>query len=187
MVQHVSFLMNTLVRRPEGETCYQRVRGRPYRTKLLEFGEFCRYKMRKRDVVEGGALAARFGQGVFLGMNPKDNTYTIFDNGCIETVRTVFRLPDCRKWSMDKVAAVNIVPFNIFKPREQAVQFREPIEGEPKQGETKQAVVRQIYLKRADFDAYGQTEGCTRCEADLRYGYGQSTKPHTHACCFAVR
>ena len=83
---------------------------------------------------------------------------------------------------MQKVAAVNVIPFNMFKPKDQVVQFREAVEGEQKQGEIKHAVARQIYLKRADIDAYGQTEGCQRCEADLRYGYGRSTKPHSNAC-----
>ena len=169
LVQHVTFLMNTLIRGSDGETCYHRVRGRPYRTKLLEFGELCRYKMKKRDVVEGGAMAARFGQGIFLGMNPKDNTYIIFDNGRLEAARTISRLPDSRKWNMARVAAVNVTPFNMFKPKDQVVQFREAVEGEEKKGEIKHAAARQIYLKRADFDAYGQTEGCQRCEADLRW------------------
>ena len=124
--------------------------------------------MKKRDVVEGGALAARFGQGVFLGMNPKDNTYVIFDNGRIESVRTISRFPDSRKCNMQKVAAVNMIPFNMFKPKDQVVQFREAVEGEQKQGEIKHAVAWQIDMKRAHIDAYGQTDGCQGCEADLR-------------------
>ena len=182
LVQHVTFLMNVQIRGPNGDTSYQRVRGRPYRTKILEIGETCRYKLRKRDVIEGGALAARWSRGVFLGMDPKDNTYILFDNGRVETARTVARLPDARKWNMDKVAAVNTVPFNMFKPKDQTVQFREQIEGEQAKGEQKQAIARQVYMKRADFEAYGQTEGCPRCEMDMRYGYGRSTKLHSHAC-----
>ena len=58
---------------------------------------------------------------------------------------------------MQKVAAVTVIPFNMFKPKGQVVQFREPVEGERKKREIKHAVARQIYLKRADFDAYGQT------------------------------
>ena len=153
LVQHVTFLMNVQIWGPNGDTSYQRVRGRPYRTKILEIGETCRYKLRKRDVIEGGALAARWSRGVFLGMDPKDNTYILFDNGRVETARTVARLPDARKWNMDKVAAVNTVPFNMFKPKDQTVQFREQIEGEQAKGEQKQAIARQVYMKRADFQA----------------------------------
>ena len=142
LVAHTTFTMRVRIKGPDGNTAYQRVRGRSYNTRMLEFGECCRYKLRKKDVLETGATAARQSIGVFLGMNMLDNTYMLDDNGKVETTRTVSRLPDARKWSMDRVAAVNVTPYSMFQPKAPTVQFKDKIEGDQPQGEHRPAIVR---------------------------------------------
>ena len=166
LVPHVTFLMRTQIRGVDGTTAYQRLRGRPYATRLVEFGEVYRYKLKQKDVIEGGSMAARWSTGLFLGMNSSDNMCMIFDEGKLEKARSITRLTDCRKWNMERVSGVNITPHSLFKPKGPTARFGERIEGDQAQGEHKQAVARQIYLKRADFEAYGQTDGCARCTND---------------------
>ena len=79
IVQHTTFLMNRQIKGPDGRTGYERVRSRAYSTRLLEIGEYCRYKLRSHDVLEDGSTAARWSKGICLGMDPRDNTYMFFD------------------------------------------------------------------------------------------------------------
>ena len=43
-------------------------------------------------------------------------------------------------------------------------------------------VCRRLYIKKADVEAFGYTEGCVKCDHDLLYGYGRTTKGHSDQC-----
>ena len=45
MVPHCAFSMTIRVKGEDGKTAYERVRLRPFSTRMLEFGEYCRYKI----------------------------------------------------------------------------------------------------------------------------------------------
>ena len=54
--------------------------------------------------------------------------------------------------------------------------------GEPEQIENKVSLARRIYIRQSDYDTYGLTDNCPRCEHTKRYGPGRSTKPHSQEC-----
>ena len=61
--------------------------------------------------------------------------------------------------------------------------FKDPAtEVEPPQGTDDIRVARRLYIKKADIDAYGYTEGCVKCDHDLKYGFGRTTKGHSDIC-----
>ena len=68
LVPHTAFMMTARIKAEDGKTAYERVRLRPFGTRMLEFGEFCRHKLRLHDVQKEGTLAARWGRGIFLGI-----------------------------------------------------------------------------------------------------------------------
>ena len=41
---------------------------------------------------------------------------------------------------------------------------------------------RRLYIKLSDVEAYGYTEGCPKCDHDLKYGFGRTTKGHSDKC-----
>ena len=45
-----------------------------------------------------------------------------------------------------------------------------------------QVIVRRIYLKPDDFDRYGFTRGCKRCEHDKKYGPNRRKTNHSESC-----
>ena len=45
LVRHAANTLTWVVKGQDGKTAYHRVRGKPFRTRLLTFGEQCRYKL----------------------------------------------------------------------------------------------------------------------------------------------
>ena len=97
MVQHVAFNMNVSVKSDDGLTAYERIRMRPFTTRMLECCEYCRHKLGQRDNQREGTLAARWGYGVFLGMCTMTGRYFCWDGDKIAAARSVLRVPDSQK------------------------------------------------------------------------------------------
>ena len=110
LVSHTTFLMNRRLRGGDGETAYQRIRGKPFRSELPEFGEIVRYKLRNKDSLANGTLAARWSKGVFIGMCSTTGQYIMFDDEVVYA-RSVMIIPDCQKWNMEAVSKVNVFPW----------------------------------------------------------------------------
>ena len=108
--------------------------------------------------------------------------YIVFNGENAVSARTIVRFPDSQKWRLDECAAVNVRPVQLHVPKEPAVIFGNPTEGEALLPPDAARSVRKLYIKRADVDAYGFTGGCPKCDMDLRYGYGRTTKGHSEAC-----
>ena len=107
--------------------------------------------------------------------------YIVFDGHEVAYSRTVVQVPDQQKWSMEKVSNVNVRPFQLHVPKEPRVIFKDPSKGdEIEKGAIR--VCRRLYIKKADVEAFGYTEGCVKCDHDLLYGYGRTTKGHSDQC-----
>ena len=107
LVSYCAYMMTVRIRGTDGQTAFERIRVRPFTTKLPEFGECVRYKFNKRDTMKDGTLAAIFGKGIFLGVCGTTAQYIIFQGDSMVTARTVVRFPDSQKWRMAECAAVN--------------------------------------------------------------------------------
>ena len=97
--------------------------------------------------------------------------------------RTIRRVPDPQKWSMQKLQEIDISPYSLHIPKEPGVVFAEKANVELEHA--KQEVLRQVRrapIRRADLDAYGFTEGCPRCDHAVRYGYGRTSQGHSESC-----
>ena len=183
LAQHTAFGLTTRIKGDDGQTAYERIRMRPFATRMLEFGELCRHKLNTRDAQQNGTFAARWGQGIFLGIDKMTGRYIIWDSEKIVQARSVQRMPDCQKWDKDKVASVALRPQQLHQPREPRVLFRdqENVAEVPK-GDEPQRLARRLYIKASDVEAFGYTEGCPKCDHDLKYGFGRTTKGHSNAC-----
>ena len=105
----------------------------------------------------------------------------MFDGQEIAYSRTVVQVPDQQTWNMEKVSGVNIRPFQLHTPKEPRVIFRDTSgEADAENGDLR--VCRRLYIKKADLEAFGYTEGCVKCDHDLLYGYGRTTKGHSDQC-----
>ena len=76
---------------------------------------------------------------------------------------------------------VRATPYKLHQPSEPAVSFRDPaaLPGVPPPD---QLIARRIYLKPSDFERFGYTRGCKRCEHDKMYGPNRCKTNHSEAC-----
>ena len=96
--------------------------------------------------------------------------------------RTVKPQPDEAKWDATNGEAVRVSPFDEHTARAQEVIFRDR-PAQPEDSEVPRSrVVRKIYIKGEDIKAYGLTKGCPKCDHEVRYGPGRTTKGHSDKC-----
>ena len=179
LVSHSAYVRNVRIVGSDGATAQQRARGNPNFPPLLSFGEVCRYKARSK---EGGIgpSAWRWGAGVWLGIDKRTNQYVLYDHkyGGIKYARTLKLMPAPQQWSLEMVQQVCVTPWAEHEPSTPVIV---PREAQPEIPSTdRPAQARQAYLKPADFDRFGYTEHCPKCDA-MRAGIS-ATMPHSAAC-----
>ena len=82
----------------DGITAYQRVRGKPFRTRLPAMGEIVRFKLRPKEPTANSSDGKRFHNGVFLGIDRRTGQYILHSDEGIKHARTILRVPDAEKW-----------------------------------------------------------------------------------------
>ena len=73
LVQHAAHRFTVRMKGEDGQTCYERIRLRPFTTKMLAFGCVCRHTCSPKNVKDTGTLAARWGSGVVFCWYLYDN------------------------------------------------------------------------------------------------------------------
>ena len=80
-----------------GVTAYQRVRGKHFRTRLMTFGEQCRFKHRSHEPLSTSGDGKNFHVGSYAGVDRRTGQYMIHRGDGIEYARTVLRFPESNK------------------------------------------------------------------------------------------
>ena len=176
LASHAAGILTNFVRGSDGRTAYQRVRGKPFASKVIAFAERCRYKSRSKEQLQS---PDRWYMGVYLGRERLTGQHILFDveKGSVAYARTLMRLPNVEKWHKDSIAAVRATPYDLHASKEPEVIFREQTEkAEPTETPVVQA--RRVYIRASDLEGpngFGYTEGCPKCDHMLRYGSGFPT------------
>ena len=185
LVGHAADVRSFRVRGADGRSGYHRARGRPFGTRLLEFGEVCRFKLRAKETMHDGSQAHRWSIGTFLGLCKMTGQYRLFSNGTVKYARTVRRVPDQEKWCSERLQEITVTPWNLHIPRDADVIFKKKLEAEAEVEKAKEEILRKIRrapITKADLENFGHTAGCPRCDHPVRYGYGRTTLPHSEEC-----
>ena len=143
LVRHSASLITWCARGHDGQTAYQRVRGREFRTRLLTFGEKCQFKTRSQEV----SANRRFSEGIFLGIDRRTGQYMLYANDEVKFARTIVRVPEREKWSKDLLSAVKLTPRSLHRPRDSEIVFRDKVDEEGKVFDDKAVVARQVQLR----------------------------------------
>ena len=166
MVRHAANLVTWCSKGHDGRTAYQRVKGRDFRTRLMDLGEFSRYKNRAQESFANVSNGSRFHSGVFVGIDSRTGQYMIYDDG-IKLARTVTRVPELEKWSKALLSDIQMTPYSLHVPKEPEVVIREPVARADDAPIPKEEITRRLYLRPSDFvgpDGFGLTRGCRRCD-----------------------
>jgi len=181
MAPHAAAILRYRCRGDDGKTPYERIRLRPFNTRLVGFCEKVSYKNKTKEPTEDEHV---WHHGLFLGICPLTGQYVLFDidKKKIRMARTVKPMPDEAKWDAANVEAVRMSPYDEHTARAQDVIFQDrPVQ--PGDGDLpRRRAVRKIYIKGEDIKAFGLTRGCQKCDHELRYGPGRTTKGHSDAC-----
>ena len=68
MAEHAAALITWCAKGHDGRKAYQRVRGKELHSRLLAFGEACRFKNRSHEPLKGIAVGRRFRAGHRIGV-----------------------------------------------------------------------------------------------------------------------
>ena len=182
MASHAAALITWCAKGHDGRTAYQRVRGKEFRTRLLAFGEACRFKNRSQEPMRGIVDGRRFHEGIFVGIDRRTGQYMLHDGNDIKMARTILRMPGAEKWNKDALVRVGCTPYDLHQPREPEVIFREKTGEKVEAPEQLISMARQVYIKPKDIERYGLTRGCKKCDHERTYGPGRTSAPHSKIC-----
>ena len=182
LVAHSAHVRTLRVRGPDGRTAQQRARGSDATTRLIPFGELCRYKSRSKEGTIAG-LPAKWSTGVWLGLERRTGQYTIYDIElkAVRHARTILRLPEPQKWSIGDVQGIAVTPWSIHEPTGPEVTFPQK-DTAPENLPAKQRMARRMYIRQEDLDKHGYTQGCPKCDHLLTHGPSTGAIAHSEAC-----
>ena len=98
MIRHAASLITWCAKGQDGQTAYQRVRSRQFKTRLMTFGEVCRFKVRSQEPTSTHPDGRRWHSGVFVGTDRRTGQYMIYSDDQVRLARTVVRVPEADKW-----------------------------------------------------------------------------------------
>ena len=101
LVRHAANTFSWTAKGHDGVTAYQRVRRKPFRTRLMTFGEQCRLKLRSHEPMSSSGDGRTFHVGTYVGVDRLTGQQMIHRGDSIEYARTVLRFPESNKCDKD--------------------------------------------------------------------------------------
>ena len=145
LAQHSADVLNWTTEGPEGKTPYNKVRGKPFQTPLMRFGETCRFKSRSHEPRSTTGDGRRFHTGTLI--DRRTGHYMLHGNEGIKFVRTVVWLREANKFDKAELSKVASTPWDLHSPRETEVIFKDKKEEqEDLMREDKIALSRAVYI-----------------------------------------
>ena len=92
------------------------------------------------------------------------------------------RMPTADKWSKDAPSSISSTPYSLHTPKEPEVVFRDAADTQRPQLDPKVAHSCQVHIKPSDIERFGSTRGCPKCDHELNYGPGRTSKGNSKKC-----
>ena len=186
LVRHSGFCLSRFLIGHDGQSPYQRIRGRPFKSEILEFGEAVHYKKPKNTIGPGlNKWDSRWGVGIFLGIRTVSGEQYVGTSDGTFKVRTVKRFPPNKRFNIDLLNSIKGTPWDLagFQVPELPVELQlQPIPADsiPRvidlESETE---VRDFKIMKRNLEKHGFTEGCPGCDAAKN---NTQQRPHTTDC-----
>ena len=182
LVEHVAWLLTARTRGEDGKTAYQRIRGRAFTRRLLEFGERCLYKLPMKGPRhdERGKLQERWRRGIFLGFARYTNEYILWDDGAVVKSRCHQRMSRNLRWPAGAHEKIDKDPHSTYAPMEP--EMFEPGEAQAPAEVAQGRGPQTIQIRKADWERHGSTPGCSKCHHLAVHGWGPSSGSHSPEC-----
>ena len=174
------------------KAAYERQTGRTCQVEVVPFGETVLY--RKPEVARDRhqALEERWDKGVWLGHARSTNAVLIATDDGVIKAWGVRRLAEGQQWDGDRILRIKGSPRNWKLDSSEDRQLEElPDGGIPDGVEDVEVPTgsragerRSMYLRQADFERFGFTDGCPGCMdiASGRPGPSSNWAAHRRSC-----
>ena len=137
LARHCAWLITHYQAKSDGNTPYERLRGRPYQGQVTEIAE----------VVQGRREGCRHAQsgrqmepGLVAGKEPGIRRASLWHFGRVRRCRSIWRRPEKQRWDRKMSTEMNGEPWSPVPPKDKAPQVRgvyTPLERQIKHGGTK--------------------------------------------------
>ena len=176
--RHVGDLMNRYKKGTDGKTPESRRTGKQWRKPAISYGERLYYRMVGENV--RGLKVGRY-----IGHHGRTGSLLVITADGVQRGTGIRRLGPAERWVMDGWDDQRGFSWEVAARR--PAERQEALIGEPRLEVPAMPSVavlppaeRQLYIRKADVEKYGATEGCPGCTCVL---LDQPTVlPHTEAC-----
>ena len=186
LTQHAADMVTKLHRRSDGRTSYELVKGKPYRSELVEFGQ--RVLFRLPGKFRGGDMQPRWQVGTWLGKARLADEHIIAPSATT-TVRSraIRSLPESQSWDIEAIESIRSTPWDPNPEEDQEEEVpnvirREEAEAQPIVRDEERQAPKAVQIRKPDLDRWGYTEGCMKCMDMMRGDTSQPTRGHSAKC-----
>ena len=184
LLQHTCVLLNARSVGSDGQTAWQRVKGRMFRQLLLCFGECVLYKLpsKGKDSKPDGNMGTKWLEGVFLGFSRSSISYLVGTSDGVVTARSVYRRPMDVRWSFDRLLELKATPWSRREKPNLEVRFSETGAAPERRARDEIPLPRAFRITYGDLVEHGFTVECPQCMYNEQ---NQRSKPgisHSNIC-----
>ena len=170
------------VRGQDSRTAQQLARSSGASTRLIPFGQVCRFEARSKEKGIGPDMT-RWSSGVYLGIERRTGQYMIYDQktGSVYHARTIAQVPGPSKWSIDTIKEMLSTTWKSHSPITHEAIEHQPVERVTTTDKT--TTIRRLYIRQDDLDAHGYTQHCPKCQHIMVHGSNTpATMSHSTQC-----
>ena len=178
----------------DGHTAWTRLRGKPWKHHLPQFGEYVEFRQKTRNKLQN-----KYRPGIFLGVKLDSTEKIVADAVGVYLVSDIQRVPEEQKWNAEMLKSIRSTPWEPSTSdkegtsdvaRSATQDLPEPIVLEPVNPEVEPVpvtvhepkdLVRKLQIRKATLEAHGYTAGCPACDAQ-KMGANLGGKYHTPQC-----
>ena len=183
LVEHAVDLVNKL------QVGFERLKCKRFNGDLVRFAN--PVMMRVAGKVQGGVMAERWFEGLYMGMRFHTNEAVVMrllDGVMVRTRSIQSQERQVSKDMLDKLVGVPWDPTRVVRARvsggtdegEHVIPAREV--GEDGMPVTRELIPRSMYITGDMVKQYGPTPGCPKCRAVARAHSSQHSMSHTQTC-----
>ena len=187
IIEHAADLVTLTKLGPDGQTPYERIKGKKFKGELIEFGErILYYKIEEQAFTQD--LEPRWHQGIWLGFDIDNHQRIIGTPEGIVKANTVKRRPIEERWSREAIEEMRGLPWDKKCRGGGGVRRRK--EGEGDKDEEKREPQprgpcdepgrpRNFRITKRMIQKFGQTAECPGCATVMKPG---RTEAHSEKC-----
>ena len=186
LVQHASALLTRFVVGSDGKTAFEIIRGKRYKRPLVPFGEQVHF-MPLKSSGRLNKLEPRFETGVFVGIRDRSDEILVMTSTGVYKARTFKRKPEEERWDAGFLSTCVGLPWKPVPSSGEVTVLPAKVLVVPAvttpipevRPDDREVGRRRLYIKKADLEEHGYTDGCPGCIAAQ---FGLTAQGHTESC-----